>query len=220
MITIPLLIIALPYLALLVWAIRGPKTLLVRTAALLVLLSPVIYLVGSYQFVHYRHYQDCAREGGLKVFVQPEKADRIRLNLDSFIAGSRAEFLLTTLYPSLKTVEGWDGNFDGQGHRSGYFSYTLDQSTTSFSKKDWKVVKTQITELDSAVYELSVKHENIDSITKDVYILRRGDQRIASWTSFTHYWWENGFSNIAWQCFCGSNAGRGWELSLAELIVK
>jgi hypothetical protein len=152
MITIPLLILATLYFVLLVWVGYKLKSWPTRIAVLLVMLSPFIYWVGSYQYVQYEHKQACAREGGLKVFIPPEKADRIRLDADTY--GSGAEGLLHKFSPKLAVVEAWDGKYNGQGKKTGYFAYSPDPTTTALPKKDWKFNKVPLPEPTAGLYVL------------------------------------------------------------------
>lgn len=219
MITMILLPILALYIALLIWAGRKIKRWPGRIAGLLVLLSPVIYWIGSYQYVQYRHEQDCAREGGLRVFIQPEKTDRIRLDMNSYGADDHAEFLLKNLYPKLVVVEAWDGKSTGDG-RSGYFSYSIDAVTVALPKKDWKYIKKPLAEPTVGLYVLSESSQFKNEIEKTTTVLSRNGNTVASWTKFYHYWSRNGAMNIGWRCFYSGPQLKGAELLLSELISK
>lgn len=219
MITIPLLFIAALFVVLLVWVGRKLQTWPTRIALLLVLLSPVIYAVGSYQYVHYRHEQDCAREGGLKVLIQPEKVDRIRLVTDSNGEYS-AEFLLQRLYPRLLVVEAWDGHYTGKGKKTGYFAYTLDPATTSLPQKDWKLIKTPLAAPTEGLYVLSESSQLVNEIEKTTTTLSRNDESIATWTMFDHYWSRNSLMNIDWRCYYPGKTTKSPDWTLSELILK
>lgn len=219
MITMILLPIAALYVVLLIWVGRKLKSWSARSIGLLFLLSPVIYMVGSYQYVHYRHKQDCAREGGLKVLVRPHKADRIRLDAESLIAGDRPEFLLHRYYPLLSSVEAWDGKYTGQG-KTGYFDYSIDPATLAQPKRDWKVTEIPCANSIPHTYELS-KHSLLDeSKEKIIFKLSFDANPVATWTMFSHYWSRNGAMNIGWQCFYKDAQERGPESILVELILK
>lgn len=216
MITLPLLLIAALYLALVVWIVRKFDTWLARIVVVLVLLSPVIYWVGGYQYVHYRHELDCAREGGLKVIIQPEKVDRVQLDADSFGAAGYAEFLLRAYAPELAVVEAWDGEYTGKGKKTGYFAYTIDPATASLPKKNWRFIKTPLAAPTDGLYVISKTSEWTDEISKTQTALSRNGKVYASWSEFYHYWSRNGVMNIGWQCF----QNEGAMLQLASLIVK
>lgn len=203
MITIPLLIILLLYIALMRWLMRTFDSWPSRGVVALVFLSPFIYWIGSYQYMYYRHEQDCASEGGLKVFIQPEKVDSIQLDPDHFNE-STAIWILHQQYPNIRAIEAWDGTYDGTGTgtRNGhFFSYTPDPATVSLSKKDWKFIKTPLTTLTDDIYAIDRKYQLIREISRTQTTLSRNGRVYASWTKFYHYWSRNGAMNIGWQCF-------------------
>ncbi|MBT0571387.1 hypothetical protein KIK84_13715 [Curvibacter sp. CHRR-16] len=203
MITIPLLIIFALYIALMLWIRKRFDSSLARRAVVLVFASPFIYWIGTYQYMHYRHEQDCAREGGLKVFVQPEKVDRIQLDPKHFNEPT-AEWLLNRNYPNLKAVEAWDGTYDGTGTygRNGHlFTYTLDPATTSLPEKERKFIKTPLTNLTDGLYVISKVPKWSHEISKTTTTLSRNGRLYASATWFYHYWSNNQAMNIGWQCF-------------------
>lgn len=226
MITIPLLIIAALYIALMVWVSRKFQTWPARMAVVLVMLSPVLYWVGSYQYVHYRHEQDCAREGGLKVFIQPEKADRIRIGPEGFSGVENAEGFLKRYFPRLALVEVWDGHYDGSGtgKKIGLFSTALDPATTTLPKKDWTLIKSPLSEFTSGLYVLSVEHASEKKyIDKTITTLKRNGQLYATWTSLKHMWSNNGAVPIGWHCFESGSpeaSGRYPHRVLIELILN
>lgn len=221
MITLPLLFIAALYAALLIWVGRKLKTWPTCIAVLLVLLSPVIYGVGSYQYVHYQHEQDCAREGGLKVRIQPEKADRIRVGGADYYGGDyEANFLLRNFYPKLLVVEAWDGKFAGNGQKTGYFAYTPDPATTPLPKKDWKFIKTPLAAPTEGLYVLDRTEQLVNEIEKTTWSLSRNQQTYVTWTMFYHFWSRNGAMNIGWRCSYPDERTKDSQLTLLELILK
>ncbi len=222
MITMILLPIVALYVALLIWAIRKLKTWAGRSAVLLLLLSPVIYMVGSYQYVHYRHDQDCSREGGLKVFIQPEGSDRVRLDADHYDE-SYARGLLRRHSMSLVLVEAWDGHYNGQGQKTGYFAYVLDPATLALPNKDWKFIKTPIAPPNSDLYVISESARIESNLDTTTWKLSRNGRVFATWTMLYHYWSKNGAVNIGWQCFGPSSSD--WKKSgpidtLTALLFK
>lgn len=220
MITIPLMVIAILYFVLLVWVGFKLKRWPTRISVLVVMLSPLIYWVGSYQYIHYEHKQACAREGGLKVFIPPEKADRIRLDMDSLGGADRAEFLLEKLHPKLTTVEAWDRKYNGKGQKTGYYAFSLDPATTALPKKDWKFVKTPLDAPTAGLYVLSESTSLTDVIEKTTTTLSRNSQQIATWTKFYHYWSRNGAMNIGWRCFYSEKQIKDPTWTLSELILR
>lgn len=222
MITIPLMVIAILYLVLLAWVGFKLKRWPTRIAVLLVMLSPLIYWVGSYQYVQYVHNRACAREGGLKVFIQPESSDRIRLDSDTL--GSGAESLLHKFSPQLAVVEAWDGKYNGQGKKTGYFAYSIDPATTAFPKKDWKFTKVPLAEPTAGLYVLSQEIDFKDPHKQSTkWELRRTGKLYASWTLLYYLWSTNSAVPIGWQCFGPSSSE--WQksdppVSLVQMILK
>jgi hypothetical protein len=225
MITMPLLVFAALYMALLVWLCRKLKNWPTSIAVTLLMLSPVIYWIGTYQYVQYEHKVACERDGGLKVLIEPEKADRIQLDPDSFDEGYAKGFL--RMYsPQLAVVEAWDGEYTGKGQKTGYFVYSMDPATTALEKKNWqfnKFNKVPLAEATSGTYVLR-KAAKIDSdLTATRWTLERNGQVYATWTSFYHYWSKNPGMPIGWQCFhAGSPEALDKDANqvLIELILK
>jgi hypothetical protein len=220
MITIPLFILAALYVGLLVWLCRKQKNWSARIALSLLMLSPAIYWVGTYQYVKYEHAQACARDGGLKVLIQPEKADRIQLDPDS---GWSAQDLLFQYSPQLAIVEALDGEYNGKGKKSGYFAYSIDPATTALEKKNWKFNKVPLAVPTAGLYVLS-KTAKIDSdLTTTTWKLERNGQLNAKWTMLEHYWSKNPGMPIGWQCFT-SHSPESYDQFphrvLTELILK
>ena len=222
MIVIPLLILATLYLALLIWVGYKLKSWPVRIAVLLVMLSPFIYWVGSYQYVKYEHEAACARDGGLKVLIRPEKADRIQLNAETY-SESTAKYLLDHYSPQLVSVEAWDREYNGKGQKTGYFEYSPDPATTALPKKDRKFNKVPLSVPTAGLYVLSETATVESNLTTTTWKLERNGQLYAKWTMLHHYWSRNGGMPIGWQCFkAGSpeGAGRYPDRALTELILK
>lgn len=230
MIVIPLFILATLYLALLIWVGYKLKSWPARITVLLVMLSPFIYWVGSYQYVKYEHKAACAREGGLKVLIQPEKADRIRLDPDSFTSGGAAQDFLRMYSPRLTVVEAWDGTYRQQSITSvqtrDYFAYSIDPTATEAEKKDWKFNrfnKAPLVEPTPGLYVLSETAKIEDNVTTTTSKLVRNGQVYATWTKLHHYWTRNPGMPIGWQCFMAHSPesyGQYPQRVLTELILK
>lgn len=227
MITIPLLMVATLYLALLIWVGYKLKSWPVRIAVLLVMLSPIIYWVGSYQYVKYEHEAACARDGGLKVFIQPEKADRIRLDPDSFTSGGAAQDFLRMYSPRLTVVEAWDGTYRQQSIASvqtrDYFAYSIDPTASEVEKKDWKFNKVPLAEPTPGLYVLSKTAKIESDLTTTMWKLERNGQLYATWTMLYHYWSRNPGMPIGWQCYEPSSpdaSGKQPNHILIQLVLN
>jgi len=202
------------------WIVIRKKSASVGVLAALILMSPVTYVVGSYYLAQARHKKDCTENGGLRMFARIEKSDRIRLDINSYIANSDAEYLLKGLHPSLMKVEGWDGRYTGNGNRTGYFTYFINPDTIPLSKALWEIEKTPLSAPSQGIYMLSEIHEIGRGIEKVAILLSLDGRPIASATMFTHYWWANSFSNVAWRCYYSTEEGESWMMSLARLVSK
>ena len=223
MITIPLLLVAALYLGSMYWIAKKLTTWVARIVVVLLFFSPAIYVVWTYQAIKHEHQAACAREGGLKVFIQPEKVDRVQLAMESFNKRD-ATGLLREFSPRLSMVEAWDGNFNGKGKRTGYFSYTLDPATTALPKKDWKFAEVPLSQPTEGMYVLSrsdqsdVGPDGGGHRYKTIDSLKRDGKLYASWTMLQYFWSHNPGLPIGWTCFAvGSTEGGGklphWALT-------
>ena len=223
MIAITFLVLVVVYAGLLLLVGFKLKSWTARITAWLVLLSPPGYWLWTYQAIQYEHKQACARDGGLKVFIQPEKADRIQLDRDSFSDAS-AKGLLDYYSPRLVLVEASDGNFNGRGQRDGYFAYSPEPATTALPKKDWVFNKVPLDQPSSDMYVLTDSHQTDDGHrNKTITTLTRNGKLYASWVSLQYMWSTNGGAPIGWRCFgAGSPEGAGQypHRALTELILK
>ncbi|MES2243543.1 MAG: hypothetical protein V4639_11760 [Pseudomonadota bacterium] len=223
MITIFLFILTILYVGFGVWVCKKLKSWPARITVALLMISPAIYWVGTYQYVKYEHKAVCARDGGLKVLIQPEKADRIQLKADSYLSESTARDLLFQYPPRLAVVEAWDGEYNGNGKRSGYFSYFLDAASTTLPRKNWEVNKVPLAELTTGLYVLSETTKIESDFTKTTWKLERNGQLYATWTKFHHYWTRNPGMPIGWQCFTSTSPDSYEQFPhrvLTELILR
>ncbi|MDI1338222.1 hypothetical protein [Polaromonas sp.] len=230
MITIPLFILTALYVVFGVWLCKKLKSWPARIAVALLMVSPAIYWVGTYQYVKYQHKAACARDGGLKVLIQPEKADRIRLDANSFSAESSAHDFLRSYSPRLAEVEAWNGTYKDltqtRAQTKDYYAYSIDPAATALEKKDWKFNKFNKVLLGKptpGLYVLSRTDKIESDVDTTTWKLERNGQLYATWTSFYHYWSRNGAMPIGWQCFqAGSPEALDKDANqiLTELILK
>ncbi len=227
MITIPLLILTGFYIWFGVWLSKAFSDRSSRIIVGLVMASPAIYMIGSYQYVKYEHKAACERDGGLRVFIQPEKADRIRLDPNSFSSGGYAEDFLRTYSPRLKVVEAWDGEYRGMPQTRDHFSYSIDPAISALEKKDWKFNKfnkVQLAEPTADLYVLSKTYKSEDDVAIQTWELERNRQLYAKWTMFQHYWIKIlGARLVSWQCFAPSSpeaSGKQPNHVIIQLILQ
>ena len=223
MITIPLLILTGLYLWFGVWLCKKFSSWPGRIALTVLMSSPALYWIGSYQYVKYEHEQACARDGGLKVLIQPEKVGRIRLDPDS---GWSAQDLLFQYSPRLEVVEAWDGEYDGSGTggKTGHlFAYSPDPATSVLPKRNWKFNKVPLAEFTPGLYVLTEISKIESNLTTTTLQLTRNGQVYARWTKFHHYWTRNPGMPIGWQCFTSTSPESYDQFPhrvLTELILK
>jgi hypothetical protein len=84
MIGLILWVIIIGYPALFVWAYKKNKTWQTRLVWCGLLSVPLVAHFWDYPVIYYRHQQACAADGGLRVFVQPERVDRVQLDENSY----------------------------------------------------------------------------------------------------------------------------------------
>lgn len=205
MITIPLLILTALYVWFGVWLCKKMGSWPARIAVALLMASPALYWIGTYQYVKYEHKAACARDGGLKVLIQPEKADRIRLDPDSFSSEIYAHSFLRMYSPRLTVVEAWDGTYrqltPTSAQTRDYFAYSIDPATTALPKRDWKFIKAPLAEPTLGIYVLSQTAKIESDLTTTTWKLERNGQIHVAWTMLHHYWTRNPGMPIGWQCF-------------------
>ena len=210
------------YVSLFILAGKKSKTWKGRFIGWLLLLAPVAIYMWDYPVVYYQHQRDCKAEGGLRVLIQPEKADRVQLDGDSYNEGS-AHFFLYGYSPKVVLVEATE-SLHGQ-KSTGYFAYTLDpQSVSGGRKLDYKFKKTPLTEPSGGLYVLSKHYEADDSLRREKreWWLTRNGVLYAKWTAFRHYWNKIHYSDGVpeWRCHDEVRPGRIPEEVLIELLLK
>ena len=121
-------------------------------------------------------------------------------------------------------IEASDGNFDGQGNRNGYFSYTVNPVTAAMPIRDRKFTESPLQQPTPGLYEIAESYRRIDgrrSVT--TWTLSQDGKLYASWTMLQYFWSANGGINIGWTCFAPGSPEAGGKLphrALAELILK
>lgn len=163
----------------------------------LLVLSPVWYC-WDYFAIKHQHEQMCAAEGGLRVLIQPEKADRVRLVGDSFIALD-AQAVLEKYYPRVQLVESKSGEWDSSTNKKqeGYLAYTVaanpragQQSLTHAADKEGPYIfpESKVEALDTNIYEISVHESTIPNGTSKETRLSKGGKVYAKYTKLVHWW--------------------------------
>lgn len=224
MIALTLLILTGVYLGLFVLAGAKAETWSQRLMWWALLSMPVVFRYWDYPIVYYQHQRACQEEGGLRVHIQPEKSDRLRLDGDSFYEGS-AKSILWKFWPRLTVVEATE-DYHSQ-ERTGYFTYTVDPTSTGAAKKDWKFIKSRVSASSTDLYVLTESDENNGKRKyKTVWRLTRNGQLYASWTSLNYVWALGLFAQpVGWRCFSPGDpvdgaSGKYPHEELVKLILK
>lgn len=218
MIGFVLWLIVLGYPALYVFALVANKTWKARALWWALLSVPLIAHFWDYPVVYHQHKTDCEADGGLKVFIRPEKADTI-FAADRNIAAS----VLDAYFPAIKSVVASDGSTTG-GVRN-YFVYTVDPATaknvtTRGRSRGFKLIKTPGTPMDKDIYTLRHVQEGRPHGSSDRYLLERNGTVYAQWTSYQTTWNSGGILPTSWQCFTINQTGRIGEANLVDLLVE
>lgn len=159
---------------------------------------PAVLYCWNYFVIKHEHEQMCAAEGGLRVVMQPEKADRIRLVGDSFkTLDSHA--LLEMYFPRLQLVESKSGEWDSRTNskEEGYFAFTVtpnpragQQSMTHAAVKEGRYVfhESKVEAPDASIYEIHVHESDIAHGTSKETRLSKSGKVYAKYTELVHWW--------------------------------
>lgn len=156
---------------------------------------PAIWYCWDYYAIRSEHAQMCAAEGGLKVLIQPEKVDRVRLvgrNSWASPIGTLEQY-----YPQVKVVEALTKKRDPiTGKPLDYYeAYTTLPNPKagqwivgSPQERKFLFPSTRIEVLDPNTFELSEAEAKVAHGTKTVMTLSKGGQVYAKHTTFVHWW--------------------------------
>lgn len=156
---------------------------------------PAVLYCWDYWVIKNEHAQMCAAEGGLKVLIQPENADRVRLVGSTF--GLSAQGILDKYYPNVKLVEALTEERGSQGQRLQlYDAYTVapnpkaDTPWVKGFKKEYKFIfpAKRVEFLDPNMFEISVYDTKTAHRETKVTTLSKGGKVYAKYTDFVHWW--------------------------------
>lgn len=173
------------------------KTWRARLSLWVLLTLPVTWYCWDYFAIKREHERMCAAEGGLRVLIQPEKADRVRLVGDSYNAED-AKTLLWMFFPQLQIVQFMHGERDGSGKKArDFIAITAkpnpragQQSMTHAADKEGRYIfpELKVESPDPTVFEIGVHELNISHGTSKETRLSRGGTVYAKYTEFVHWW--------------------------------
>ncbi len=173
------------------------KTCPARLALWALLTLPAVWYCWDYFAIKREHERMCTAEGGLRVLIQPEKADRVRLVGESYDNGD-AKTLLWLFFPQLQVVQFISGEIDGSGKKAqNYVAMTAEpnpragqQSLTHAADKEGPYVfpESKVELPHVSIYEISVHESNTSHSTRKETRLSRGGKVYAKYTEYVHWW--------------------------------
>jgi hypothetical protein len=175
---------------------------------------PALMYCWDYWVIKHEHAQMCAAEGGLKVLIQPEKVDRVRIKGDVFPVSPAAT--LEQYHPQVKVVEALTVKRDPMTGRplQYYEAYTATPNPKAGqwitgTPQEGKLLfpSTRVDVLDPSMFELSKAESKVAHGTKTELILSKGDKVYAKHTEFVHWWTGIQYPDAlpTWRC---PNVGR------------
>ncbi len=163
---------------------------------LLILPVPLYLIATGYFTAYYQHVRDCKADGGLKVFIQPEKVESFRLRLESGSSGeSAAHSYLHKFYPHIKQVEALGEAIESILKPNQFYSYSIISTSTSDRssnwENEWKFNKTPLIASSEDIYVISEHREDNganNKVTKYEWRLTRNNKLYAKVTDYSHMW--------------------------------
>lgn len=174
------------------------KTWKVRLLLWTLLPLPAIWYCWDYFVIKRLHEKMCSDEGGLRVIIQPEKADRVRLIGDRFrTLDSHAT--LEKYFPRIQYVESKSGELGNSRDkkRDDYFGYTAVPNPRAGLPTDigpWSKElrltyrESRIVSPNANMYEISVHESNIPHGTSKETRLSKDGNVYAKYSEFVHWW--------------------------------
>jgi len=177
----------------------------------LISVPPMLY-AWPYFAIKREHERMCEAEGGMKVLVQPGKADRVRVTLENWRGKETAESFFQNYFPQAMGIEmrtkrrGADGKLLSQ-----YDAFTAkpnpggdEQERVGSRKKQGSFLLTveEVEKVNPNVFEISSKvFVGKNYLRTDTYLTRDG-KLYARHTEFVHSWRGIQYpdSNPHWRC--------------------
>ncbi len=158
---------------------------------------PAVLYCWNYFVIKHEHEHMCAAEGGLRVVMQPEKADRIRLVGNNYDRGD-AKTLISLYFPALQVVESMSVESSGNGKEvRNYVAITAapnpragQQSMTHAADKEgpYTFPESRGTSWDASIYEIREYEASIPHGTRKETRLSKGGELFAKYTEIVHWW--------------------------------
>ena len=183
-----------------------------------VILFPLVIWGWDYPVVYYEFVQQCRNEGGLKVFKQPEKVNRLRL--EGEVGEISAQYILREFSPRLLAVE------VQSNHGNEFLEFSVEKSSQKeFMHLDgWIFRKVPLSNVDQNTYVLRAINDNSFNAPKPTRViqLEKNGELYARWTSITYVWRKGIFGEpIGWDCFePGSSEQKEYGMQAEYLLVS
>lgn len=177
MIGLVLWCITLVYLFLYIWAFFAIKNWKDKFLVWGFLLSPIVIYNWDFPFIYYEYYKVCKSDAGLKVFIEPQKMNKLVLDPE-LMGESEAKELLNAFYPRLKAVEATNSILK---RKKQFFEYKLDVIDGKYIYS-----KAPIKELSKDYYSLSrtLTEKVSPHFTRTSYSLNKNGEKYAAWSYF------------------------------------
>lgn len=172
---------------------------------LLALPVPIYMLMTGYFTTYYQHIRDCSADGGLRVLVRPESADRVQIHRENPLSSGEfgAKGLLYDNFPKLKSVVAKAdirGNIEEPGI---FYVFTVESTNDSKWFNDWSFHKMPILELSDNIYTLSEYTEINKRFSKSEWRLTKNNKLYAKFTDYRHVWTGIQYPDSvpSWSCY-------------------
>jgi len=171
---------------------------------------PAVLYCWDYYAIKNEHALMCAAEGGLKVLIQPEKTDRVRLVPS--VSVYTATGTLKTYYPRITVVEAITKDRDGMtGQLLDYYDVSTaapnprvgqPMNSDPWTEPSYVITKERVAVLDPLMWEISEQESNIPHGTKTVMYLSKEGKVYAQHTYFRHWWTGIQYPDAvpSWRC--------------------
>lgn len=196
---------------------------------LLALPVPLYMLMTGYFTTYYQHIEDCDTDGGLKVFIQPEKSDGLQVRAPNSSYGeTMAKGILYENYPAIRFVEATGRLRDSVRNPGVFFTYSISSTNNSKKANDWTYSKKPLASPSGNLYVLTRSVDRDKNRTKYEWKLTKNNQLYAKFTDFRHSW-SNGIrypdaaGGESWSCRERSSSPSEFkqpEKNLIKLILK
>ena len=155
---------------------------------------PAVVYCWDYFVIKLDHQRMCKAEAGLKVFIEPEKTDRVRF-VDERNGKTQAEGTFQAYFPQARVVEAMTEERGPDGRRLSRFdTYTATPKTNPPMTVDpWKELPYEMTiallqSSDPMVYAINEQTTDGKHFRREDVLLSKNGQLYARYTTFIHYW--------------------------------